>query len=68
MRQERRVIFHDEAGNGSLTSSYQADTGLLGMCAEPSSFLSSGDGYVGKLLELQQGCEGPFEVPEVRCD
>ena len=25
-----------------------------------SVFLSSGDGYVGDLLELQQGCEGPF--------
>ena len=24
-------------------------------------FLSSGDGYVGEFLELQQGCEGPFE-------
>ena len=23
-------------------------------------FLSSADGYVGELLELQQGCEGPF--------
>ena len=23
-------------------------------------FLSSGDGFVGELLELQQGCEGPF--------
>ena len=23
-------------------------------------FLLSGDGYVGELLELQQGCEGPF--------
>ena len=22
--------------------------------------LSSGDGYVGQLLELQKGCEGPF--------
>ena len=22
--------------------------------------LSSGDEYVGELLELQQGCEGPF--------
>ena len=32
-----------------------------------SRFLSSGDGYVGELLELQQGCEGPFEVPVVRC-
>ena len=25
-----------------------------------SCFLSNGDGYVGELLELQQGCEGPF--------
>ena len=33
-----------------------------------SCFLSSGDGHVGELLELQQGCEGPLEVPEVRCE
>ena len=33
-----------------------------------SCFLSSRDGYVGELLELQQGCEGPLEVPDVRCD
>ena len=38
------------------------------MWAGLSSFLSSGDGYVGELLELQQGCEGPLEVPDVRCD
>ena len=25
-----------------------------------SCFLLSGDGYVGELLVLQQGCEGPF--------
>ena len=31
-------------------------------------FLLSGDGYVGELLELQQGCEGPLEVPELKCD
>ena len=30
------------------------------MWAGLSYFLSSGDGYVGALLELQQGCEGPF--------
>ena len=28
--------------------------------AELWCFLSSGVGYVGELLELQQGCEGPF--------
>ena len=38
------------------------------MRAGLSCFLSSGDGYVGELLELQQGCEDPIEVPEVRCD
>jgi len=36
------------------------ETGLLWMWAGLSCFLSSGDGYVGELLELQQGCEGPF--------
>ena len=34
--------------------------GLLWMWAGLSGFLSSGDGYVGELLELQQGREGPF--------
>ena len=38
------------------------------MWAGLSCFLSSGDGYVGDLLELQQGCKGPLEVPEVRCE
>ena len=31
---------------------------LVGACT--CAFLPSGDGYVGELLELQQGCEGPF--------
>ena len=38
------------------------------MWAGLSCFLSSGDGYVGELLELQQGVKDPLEVPEVRCD
>ena len=38
------------------------------MWAELSCFLSSGDGYVGELLELQQGCEGPFGSSSIRCD
>ena len=37
------------------------------MWAGLSCFLSSGDGYVGELLELQHGCEGPFGIPEFRC-
>ena len=34
--------------------------GLLWLWAGLSYFLSSADGYVGELFELQQGCEGPF--------
>ena len=50
----------DEAGKESLISSYEVETRLFWMWAGLSCFLSSGDGYVGELLELQQGCEGPF--------
>ena len=57
MRRERREFFPDHAGKGSLVSSYEAETGLLWMRAGLWCFLSSGDGYVGELLELQQGCE-----------
>ena len=53
MRQERRDFFPDEAGKGSLILSYEAETGLLWVWAGPSFFLSSGDGYIRKLLELQ---------------
>ena len=60
MRRERREFFLDHAGKGSVQSSYEAETELLWMLAGLSCFISSGDGYVGELLELQQGCEGPF--------
>ena len=60
MRRERREFFPDQAEKGSLLSSWEAETGLLWMWAGLSCFLSSGDGYVGEILELQQGCEGPF--------
>ena len=60
MRQERREFFPDHAGKVTRLSSKEADTGLLWMWAGLSCFLWSGDGYVGELLELQQGCEGPF--------
>ena len=55
-----REFIPDHAGKGSLLSSYEAETGLLWMWAGLSCFLSSEDGYVGELLELQQGCEVPF--------
>ena len=65
---ETREFFPDHAGKGSILSSYEADTGLLWMWAGLSCFLSSGDGYVGEILELQQGVTDPLEVPEIRCD
>ena len=57
---ECQKFIPDQAGKGSLISNYEAETGLLWMWVELSCFLSSGDGYVGELLELQQGCKGPF--------
>ena len=56
MRRECRESFPDEAGKGTLLSSYLVETELLFRLAGPSVFLSSGAGYVGELLELQQGC------------
>ena len=60
MRREGWEFFPDHAGKGSHLSSYAAETGLLWMWAGLSFFLSTGDGYVGELVELQQGCERPF--------
>ena len=71
---ERLLLRCDgNAGNSSPTSqgkdpsfsSYEEETGLLWMWAELSCFLLSGDGYVGELLDLQQGCEGPFGSSKV---
>ena len=68
MRREHREFFPDHAGKGSLRLTKEAETGLLCMWAELSCFLSSGDEYVGELLELQQGLKDPLEVPVISCD
>ena len=68
MRRERREFFPDHAGKGSLLSSKETETGLLWMWAGLSCSLSSEDGYVGQLLELQQGCERPFGSSTVQVD
>ena len=60
MRREPQKTFPDHSGKELILSSYEAETGLLWMWAELSCFLSNGIGYVGELLELPQGCEGPF--------
>ena len=65
MRRECQEFFPDQAGKGTLISSYEAETRLLWMWAGPTCFLSSGDGYVGEHLELQQACERPFGSPRV---
>ena len=65
---ECQESFPDDTGRESILSSYEAETGLLWMWAGLSCFLSSGDGYVGELLELQQDVKDVLEVPEVRCD
>ena len=68
MRRERREFFPHHAVKGSLLPSYEAETGLLWMWAGLWCFLSSGDGYVGELLDLQQVCEGPFVSSRGECD
>ena len=68
MRRERREFFPDHAGKGYFLASLEAETGLLWMWAGLSCSLSSEDGYVGQLLELQQGCEGPFGSSTVQVD
>ena len=60
MGRESQEFFPEHTGKGHLLSSCEAETGLLWVWAGLSCFLSSGDGYVGELLELQQGCEEPF--------
>ena len=57
MQRERREFFPDHAAKGTRLLSKEAETGLLQMWAGLSCFLSSGDGYVGEILELQQICE-----------
>ena len=60
MRREHREFFPEHTGKGYVTAWYEAETELLWMWAGLSWVLSSGELYVGELLELQQGFEGPF--------
>ena len=68
MRRVCQECFHDEAGKGTLISSFEVETGLILMLAGPSAFLSNEDGYIGEIFEVQQWCEDPLEVEEGRCD
>ena len=68
MRVEWRVLFPDQAGKGSLISSFDTKTASPLDVGGTSCFLTSGDGYVGKILSCSKGVKDPLEVPEVRCD
>ena len=68
MQRERRDFLTYQEGNGSLLCSDEAEMGLLWMGAGLSSFLSSGDGYVGNFLSCSKGVKEPLEVPDDRCD
>ena len=57
---ERLLLRCDRNAGNSFPTTQEAETGILWMWAGLSCFLSSGDGYVGELLELQQGCEGSY--------
>ena len=59
-RQECQDYFPMKQGNGPSSRDEDGKPGLFWSCAVPSLFLSSGDGYVGELLELPQWCQGPF--------
>ena len=60
MRRERPGISPEQAAKGFLISTYEAEMEFFWMWVGPTCFLSSGEGYLGELLELQQGCQGPF--------
>ena len=52
--------FPDEWGKWTLISRWGGKWVFSWVAVGPSLFLSSGDGYVWELLELPQGCQGPF--------
>ena len=68
MRREGQEFFPDHAGNGSLLSSYEAETGLLWMWADSRASSRVETGMSGNFLSCSKGVKDPLEVPEVRCD
>ena len=68
MRRERREFFPDQAGKGSLISSYEVEPGLLWMWTEPRAFFRLETGMSGNFLSCSKGVKDLLEVPEVWCD
>ena len=65
---EKPGILSRQSMEGTLISSYEEETGFLLMLAGQLVSISVKVGNVGEILELQEGCEGPFEAQEGRCD
>ena len=68
MGRECQESFPNEAGKGTLISSYKAETGLLWMLEGPSVFLSSGGEYVGNFLSCTKVLKDRLEAEQRRCD
>ena len=47
--------------NGPSSQDEEEEPGLFLVGARPKVFLSSADGDVRELLEVPQGCQGPFQ-------
>ena len=68
MRLERREFFPDQAGKESHISSYELETGLLWMWADPRASSRVETGMSENFLSCSKGVKDPLEVREFRCD
>ena len=68
MRLECREFFPDQAGIGSLISSYKAERGSSGCGREPRASSRVETGMSGNFLSCIKGVKDLLEGPEVRFD
>ena len=64
MRREYREFFPHKAGKGSLIPSYEAETGLLWMWADPRASSRVEPDMSGNILSCFKGEKDPLEVRE----
>ena len=68
MRRECPEFFPDQAGKGSLISSYEEKRGSSGCGRDPRASSRVETGMSGNFLSCSKGVKDLFEVPELRCD
>ena len=68
MLRERWECFPDQAGKGSLISSYEAETGPSGCGRDPRASSRVETGMSGNFLNSSKGVKDLLEVPGFRCD